>query len=610
MILTPPMRHVVGSLLAIVGSRTAALAAPCDDPIPVWRDGVSIGTVCPEDAAGARLTILDLGDTWTPVVLAPGPDGVAPAYRPTYLALADERFTEAGADGVIAADDRHLDIYGILPTLRVVRSRLEDASRHACHAAVDDAALAASSETLTEQDGAEATRRVTTTKALRAELDRELSRRGVTDLDALAAAKPRLARSIERLRTAERRLASIRAAQSHLACDGFLRARDIDGRYTWRTSTAVEAFQRGAMILADGKIQADTRAALVEDSREHDFRTALRVLRERVVAATGLIEDGTAGAGPSTVLDRRLEPQVTVSARGHDPLPDAAPDLIAPATEAAARAFGWTDPASAGAFLASAPLGRVAIALPAPPEYHGATMDLDVEIDRGDIWYDLRPRARTPQRRAALVLYATSGGRRIALVRWPTTIGGWQDEITDGIEKKWKESPVGPRVWRDLYVAPTWLPPTSTPDRELVRHEGGERYALRREALGPSYRSAYGLAMLIHHRIDRRRGVDHFEDDGIRTHGTANVASLARGTSHGCHRLLPGQALRLAGFLLVHRAHLRLGEQPEWYRRIVRFHGPFRVEIDTRGYLVQLDPPVPVNVLPGRIQTRRKTPPR
>jgi hypothetical protein len=237
-------------------------------------------------------------------------------------------------------------------------------------------------------------------------------------------------------------------------------------------------------------------------------------------------------------------------------------------------------------------------------------MALDVEIDRGDVWYDLRHRPRVAQQRAALVLYVTSGDRRIALVRWPTTIGGWQDEITDGIEKKWKESPVGRRVWRDLYVAPTWLPPTSTPDRELVRHDGGGRYELRRESMGPSYRSAYGLAMLVHHKIDRRRGLDHVEDSGIRTHGTANVTSLARGTSHGCHRLLGVQALRLAGFLLAHRPHVRRGEQREWYRRIVRSHGTFRVAIDTRGYLVELDPPIPVNVLPGRIQTRRKTPPR
>jgi hypothetical protein len=208
-------------------------------------------------------------------------------------------------------------------------------------------------------------------------------------------------------------------------------------------------------------------------------------------------------------------------------------------------------------------------------------------------------------------VYAVRDGTRTPLVRWPTTIGGWQDEKLDDdvVEKRWKESPTGARVWRDLYIGPTWLPPATTPDDELVTSSGGKP-ALARELFGPSYRSAYGLAMFVHHRVvPVKRGVE-WDDQGVRTHGSGNVGSIFDGRSHGCHRLLPVHALRLAGFVLQHRSHVRHGPQATAYTRVVRHRGRFPVEITTRGDRFELTPPIPVDVLPGRIQSRRKRPPR
>ena len=549
------MRPAPIAILLVLSSGRAVVAAPCA-PVPVWRDGEPVGTTCPADAAAAGLTIIALDDEWTPSVLAPDAEGMAPRYRATYLALAAERFADAGDDGVPAREDRYLDPYGLPPTLTVVSTRLEDEARHACHAAIDDTELA---------------------RAPAARL---------------------------------RRRAVVKVVEEHLACDALLARREVDGAWNGRTRAAIRAFQRGVMRMPDGRLGPDTRVALVDSSRERDFRTALRVLRERVIAATGLIEDGTAGAGPSAVLGRFLESVDFVQARGHAALAGAAPDRIAAATEAAAIALGWTDPEATRTFLARHgaagpdPVPAVAVRLPAVPTYHSAAMQLEVEIDRGDVWYDPEPRARPIERRAAVILYARVDQQRIPLVRWPATIGGWQDEIVDGIAPRWKESPPGPRVWRDLYVAPTWLPPISTPDRELVRRDDDGRYRLQREALGPSYRSAYGLAMLIHHRVETRGATTIFVDTEIRTHGTANLPSLHTGASHGCHRLLGVHALRLAGFLMAHRAHARLGEQATWYRRTVRFHGRFPVSIDTRGYAIRFDPPIPIEVLPGRIRSR------
>ncbi|HEX8106511.1 MAG TPA: hypothetical protein VF516_02235, partial [Kofleriaceae bacterium] len=301
---------------------------------------------------------------------------------------------------------------------------------------------------------------------------------------------------------------------------------------------------------------------------------------------------------------RELEPEATWRVRGHELLDGAAPDLISRATEAAARALGWQDAGSTQAFLdalAAAPSRIIGVPLPAPPPYHRAGMTLSVEIDRGDVWRDAAPRWHDAPRRSALILYALDGEQRIPLVRWPTTIGGWQWQKVDGdVEERWKESPVGPRVWRDLFVGPRWLPPDSTPDRELVRGSDGHA-VLAREQLGPSYRAAFGLVAFVHLVSEQEHGQVVLEDQGIRTHGTGNLTSLANGVSHGCHRLLGRDVVRLADFVLAHHDHVRHGEAPTYYRRVVRYGASFPIAIDSLGYRIELVPPIPVDVLPGRI---------
>ena len=599
------VRLIVGSVLVTLMLATAARADECE-PVAVWRDGQPAGSVCRAAAAEQGLTVIDLGADWAPPAFDGPPDGTGPSYRTTYLALAQERFADAGPDAELAPTDRYFELFGIEPSLDVVRARLADEARHRCHAAIDDAPLATAPARIVEEGKAEALARIASARALRTDLEHERDRAKLADLDALAATHPYFRRAVARLTTVEAYVATIRTVQAHLACDGLFPYRPIDGGYTWQTANAVAAFQRGAMILPSENLEAETREALALPSRERDFRTALRVLRERVVAATGLIEDGTAASAPATVLGRALDPEGTWRVRGHDPLADAAPDLVSPATEAAAVALGWRDADSTRAFLDT--LGSpesearlVAVRLPPAPAYHTSAMALSVEIDRGDVWHDPVPRARDAPRRPAVIVYATDGDRRIPLVRWPTTIGGWQNEkVEDDIEKEWKESPVGPRVWRDLFVGPTWLAPTSTPDRELVR-AGDDHYVLAREQLGPSYRSAFGMVAFVHLVEEREHGVVVLEDQGIRTHGTGNLPSLANGVSHGCHRLLGRNALRLADFVLAHHDHVLHGDTPTYYRRVVQWRGSFPVAIDTLGYRIELVPPIPVDVLPGRV---------
>ena len=577
---------------------------PCES-VAVWRDGHRDGTICRAEAAERGLTVIELGDGWVPPLLAAGPDGSGPSYRETYLALAQERFTNAGLDAQVAARDRYLELYGVEPTLGVVRDRLAADTRHDCHDEIDNTALEAAVGTIAEESRAEAVARIAIANSLRADLERERKRKKLADLDALAATSPYFRRRVDRLTAADTYLAAVRAAQAHLACDGLFAYPPIDAAYTWQTSNAIESFQRGVVILPTGVLDQVTRDALAVDSRERDFRTALRVLRARVVAATGLIEDGSAGEGEATVLGRSLDSEAVWKVRGHDPLDGAAADLISAATETAARALGWDDAASALAFLGATPAPEIAVKLPAPPSYHAAGMTLSVDIDRGDVWHEPRPRPHDVTRRPVLILYVADGDRRIPLVRWPTTIGGWQKQLVDGdIEKRWKESPAGPRLWRDLYVAPTWLPPRSTPDRELVR-SADDHAVLAREAFGPSYRAAFGLAAFPHLVEERHHGKVELEYEDVRTHGTGNVASIRSGVSHGCHRLLGMQVVRLADFVLAHQDYVRHGDEPTYYRRIVRYRGrAFPVAIDSLGYRIELVSPIHVDVLPGRIHRR------
>jgi hypothetical protein len=51
------------------------------------------------------------------------------------------------------------------------------------------------------------------------------------------------------------------------------------------------------------------------------------------------------------------------------------------------------------------------------------------------------------------------------------------------------------------------------------------------------------------------------------------------------------------------------GQAPEHYRRRVDFGGTHIAKIDTRGYLYEMTPPVPIEVLPGNIRSARKIPP-
>jgi len=147
---------------------------------------------------------------------------------------------------------------------------------------------------------------------------------------------------------------------------------------------------------------------------------------------------------------------------------------------------------------------------------------------RGDIWYEFpydeqgKERVQPMQRRPSLTLFTEYLGEKIPLARYGTTVGGWRTENIDGTEMwRYKGSPVGPRVWKQIVRRPSGCP---------AGHSGqGGAHPPARQAQrvdresprsGPSYASAYGLVAAYHAKF--REGEDGEllvqGDEGIRTH--------------------------------------------------------------------------------------------
>lgn len=589
-----------------VGAPLGALPpARCDDPIAVFDGGERVGEVCGDTAKELGLTVIELGERWAPRVFDGNAESGPAPYRDRYISAAREEFgTDASWDR--ERRDRYFELFGIFPTFGVVAKRMNETERHACHAALDDTnlrALAEPVDTWRPRDKQRSDR--LQARQLKEKLDGEAIKAKVAFDD--LAKLPRVGQDYAAYKKLVVREQAIREMQNHLRCEKLLGDDAEAGILDEKTIDAMNAYMRRHMVVT-WQLDAQLRDVLVTDSRDLDFRQALRALRERVVAATGLIEDGTALDRPGTVVGRTLDTQVFTTPVGDGPMKNGAEDLISKATDEAARALGWTDPERTVKALSDKPPERVAVRLSPMPDYHGPHMELSVQIDRGDIVYD-HPYFRSPRGESArrerlphLVVYARRGDEQIPLVRWPTTIGGWQPEAVGGSQRvmlMYKESPAGKRVWKDLVAEPRWIPPDTTPPRDLVRPRVGGGWAPKLDTFGPSYASAYGMVMLVHHWDTN----DTMADQGIRTHGSVSYGSILEGHSHGCHRLHNHRAVRLGGFLLAHRTHKVHGAIPLDYVRSFGWRGKaMRLEFATRGFRYELDPPIEVEVLEGRVR--------
>jgi hypothetical protein len=500
-----------------------------------------------------------------------------------------------------------LEVYGIPPTLTVLAKRIADDSARTCFGDVDRDALRELDFDIDYQ-GHEAARRASE-RALEAIAEPAIR---------VATFDPRgnVADELSRARRGLVRLRTIVAVQAHLRCEGLLvdSARPAFAVYDIATHLALSQFEKKNDIFGWAFVAGETKDALLLDPLALHYASFRRTLAERLSDAAGIIEDGSVSKGEAaaTYVDDRGEKRPV-------------PNLIGEFVDSLARAMGVAEPVDLPPFFAAvAPHGfgtmRVAFRAPPLPPYYAAKMDLSAVIDRGDVWYDppfdSQGRAVTQRRRVypSFTLFVTWRQQKIPLVRWRTTIGSWRSELHDDgqVYLKYKNSDVGPRIWKDIIASPVWIPPESTPAKDLLTRKvfdvrQGPVTVVNTDVIGPGFASAYGLVMAIH--LKELEGGGLF-DNQIRTHGSVDYTSIARRFSHGCHRLVNNRAVRLFDFVLKHRSYRRLGNRSiAGYKRKFSHDGKtYRFELESRGYVYELRPPMHVVTHEGRILGEAKAP--
>jgi len=562
-----------------------------------WVDAQAI------EAAG--YTLVDLRDDWTPTIFEQGhTDEGAPLpnrYRRVLTGLANDKLDGDG-EALPPGEKNYLELYGIFPSLSVLRARFLDDVAHPCHDQESVSVLEAV-ETVTYVAPDRVKREAQKLSWTTQDLEKARRKAKVATLDELATVRTDLAPQIASVKKRQAEHAAMAATERRLACEKMFPTdqKHVAGVYDDAMRMAVRRFQQKQMIYESNFLRRKTVDALARPLIDNDYDALVRVLRERVVSAAGIIEDGTGG--------------------GKSPLPN----LVEEYTQVAVQQLGLTDAKAALAFFQRHPAEqfltmRAAIKLPPRPDYYSPDMDLSIVVDRGDVWYDLpfdkdghfRPHPR--ERYPSLTLYLNRGGERIALARWRTTIGGWRaDQAPNGYEYfRYKGSDVGPRVIKQVVSGPVWIAPESTPIRALIKGKvvNGRRSAIGNyDELGPGYLSAYGV-VAGYFVIPGQNGKPDW-DGGIRAHGSSDYLSIysSEGFSHGCHRLPNHIAIRLYSFILKHRPMKVAGDQPlNFARQFLKGDTVYEIRIASRGYMYELDPPLPVNVLEGRIRGAQKTP--
>src|SRR5688572_7317684 len=116
-----------------------AQPAPVITEVLVVDGGRVAGQTSPDNARKDGLTVIDLSDDWLPFVFSETQEKPQP-LRPFLQDLANGRM-RASKNYARPREDRFFEAFGIFPSLNLVRRRMADKRRHACHEKVKDAVL-------------------------------------------------------------------------------------------------------------------------------------------------------------------------------------------------------------------------------------------------------------------------------------------------------------------------------------------------------------------------------------------------------------------------------------------------------------------------------------
>src|SRR5215510_13169412 len=278
---------VLAAAKEAAAKEAAAAEAAASTPIMVLEGGKVVGQKTAEAARKEGLTVIDLSDEWLPVVFSQTPDKPQP-LRPFLQNLANGKLG-TGRLYARAHEDRFFEVFGIFPSLNLVRKRLADKRRHTCHDKVKDGVL----EELSPKN-------VIPPEELEKVPNPNPETRAETPMVTTG-------RTISPRPLTEQEKRAVIAMQAHLRCEDMLRGKATPGRMDRWTAEGLKVYQHLHQLADSSKIDLDTRTVLLGDSREHDFRLMLRVLRERIVDATGLLEDGSAVGAQGQVQGRTLD---------------------------------------------------------------------------------------------------------------------------------------------------------------------------------------------------------------------------------------------------------------------------------------------------------------
>ncbi len=587
----------------------APVAKPKD---PVYRCGE--GTckwVERQDALQENLKLIDLRDDFVPMILSERSAGKEDYsknnYREIYLNLAQDKTDEDGKP-LKPHEHNYLELFGIPPTLSVLRERFHRTRTEACAQSLDYGKFRNLKGFIQWNPGNTAKYKKRFENARSAFLSWAKKRR-IQDVEAWLA-DPANVRKNDTVRTyvnARNLYDGLVELKKRLECEEIVAPGELkEGIFDEAMHRAIRRFERKHRLFGYGFVNEKMLPYLHATLLENDHQSLVRMVTERVAHSLAIFEDGS------------------VRQEGK-PNPARPVNLIGDMTRLTLAAMGVETPEKAAAFFerhAPEELAGlvVAVALPPLPEYYSDHMDFEVKINIGDVWYDFphnpdgslkeQPRGQLPYTN----LFVRHRGELISLTRLGTTAGGWQYEYAEKqVFMKYKSSDLGLREWKYIVGAPVWFPPSTTPPRELIEHvqeNGSWVPKVKMKQLGPSYASAYGLGMAIH-SLTRRRANGEVEDwdNGIRSHGSVNYMSILYGTSHGCHRLHNHLAVRLFSNLLRRRTYVRKGQLMTEWRHIFGYGGKTHVvDLNTKGYYFELTPPIPINVTRAGILGRVKTP--
>jgi hypothetical protein len=592
------------------------LAEP--DRLVIYMDGQA-RIVDRTAALNVGYTEVDLSDTWTPTIFEEraneSGETALNRYRKTFLGLSSNQ-TDGDGLPLRKGEKNFLEVFGIPPSMSVLRDRFVDDSMSECLKNVDHELIGSISE-ITYRNDRKKRKHRRRMRAYRKILKRVMKKAKVSSLSQLETQSESLEEKRRYVMAHEREKKVLAEIEKRLTCDGHMhkRYRHKKGKLDHGLRMAVRRFQRKHKIYEYTNLRRETMRYLSMPPLQANYRALTRSLRERVISASGILEDGS--------VKKRRGREATY--KGADGQQHTVANLVEQFSAVLLKELDLDSAEKALAFFTNRPKSdfktlRVGVRFPQKPEYYSDHMDLKLVIDRGSVWYDFPYNDKGKekrQRRKKLpraTLYVRHLDQNIPLVNWPTMIGGWRTEMASNgyTYLKYKQSDVGDRIIRKIIAGPTWIAPKSTPLKSLAKRRrvnGKTQSVVNYKEMGPGYLSAYGLVAGYFVIPGRNGRADR--DKGIRAHGSSEYMSILSSTrfSHGCHRMMNHHAVRMYGFLLNHRRHTVTGDRPMGYNRQFLYKDEvYQIHVPSRGFQYTMEPPLPVSVLEGKIQGEAKKP--